>query len=106
MELAPGVGKPGLAASGARLYERLCRAVGMPELVDDPQVAARGAVVEAHHPEAGDFRQLGAVLAGQTDDGPPVAVPDWSVTQTDDLLAAAGYDRATIEQLRTEGVIA
>lgn len=78
----------------------------VPELVDDPQVAARGAVVEAHHPEAGDFRQLGAVLAGQTDDGPPVAVPDWSVTQTDDLLAAAGYDRATIEQLRTEGVIA
>ena len=78
----------------------------VPELVDDPQVAARGAVVEAHHAVAGDFRQLGAVLAGQTDDGPPVAVPDWSVTQTDDLLAAAGYDRATIEQLRTEGVIA
>lgn len=77
----------------------------VPELVDDPQVAARGAVVSATHPAAGEFRQLGAVLAGQVDDE-PVAVPDWSLTQTDELLAAVGYDDPTLTRLRTEGVIA
>ena len=78
----------------------------VPELIDDAQVSARGAVVDAEHPSTGRFRQLGAVLAGQADGDPPVAAPDWSVTQTDDLLIAAGYERATIDELRTEGVIA
>ena len=78
----------------------------VPELVDDPQVAARGSVVSATHPKAGAFRQLGAVLAGQVDDESPVAVPDWSITQTDELLTAVGYDGATLTRLRTEGVIA
>ena len=78
----------------------------VPELVDDPLVTARGAVVSAHHPRAGEFRQLGAVLAGQKDAAGSVSVPDWSVTQTDDLLAAAGYDAETVAHLRAEGVIA
>jgi alpha-methylacyl-CoA racemase len=78
----------------------------VPELVDDPQVAARGTVVSAQHPRAGEFRQLGAVLAGQEDAAGSVSVPDWSVTQTDDLLAAAGYDAETVAHLRAEGVIA
>jgi alpha-methylacyl-CoA racemase len=78
----------------------------VPELVEDPQVTARGAVVDAEHPEAGRFRQLGAVLAGQLDGAEPIEVPDWSATQTADLLAAVGYDAATVDQLRTEGVIA
>jgi alpha-methylacyl-CoA racemase len=78
----------------------------VPELVEDPQVAARGSVVSAHHPRAGEFRQLGAVLAGQEDASGSVSVPDWSVTQTDDLLAAVGYDADTVARLRTEGVIA
>src|SRR5690606_35876304 len=30
----------------------------VPELVDDPQFQARGAVVEAHHPTDGTFRQV------------------------------------------------
>jgi alpha-methylacyl-CoA racemase len=78
----------------------------VPELVEDPQVAARGTVVDAEHPTAGRFRQLGAVLAGQLDGDDPIEVPDWSATQTEDLLTAAGYDTATVDQLRTEGVIA
>lgn len=78
----------------------------VPELVEDPQVAARGTVVEARHPEAGLFRQLGAALAGQAADDPPIVVPDWSNTQTDDLLIAAGYDRETLDELRAEGVVA
>ena len=78
----------------------------VPEVIDDPQVAARSSVISAAHPAAGSFRQLGAVLAGQVDDEQPVAVPDWSVTQTNDLLAAAGYEADTIDELRHQGVIA
>ncbi len=36
----------------------------VPELVADAQLAARGAFVEAEHPERGRFRQVGPLLAG------------------------------------------
>jgi alpha-methylacyl-CoA racemase len=76
------------------------------EIADDPQFAARGAVVAAVDTDGRPFRQVGAVLAGM----PPVAVPvtarDAAVTDTDELLEAAGVDRARIVDLRREGVVA
>ena len=38
--------------------------LSVPEVIDDPQFVARGAFVDARHPDAGDFRQVGYPLAG------------------------------------------
>ena len=76
------------------------------EVVADPQLLARGGIVEAKHPTAGTFRQLGPVLAGS---GPRRAVNelrDTAVTDTDTLLTAAGYSAAEIVALRAEGAVA
>ena len=76
------------------------------EAVDDPQYAARGMVVEAEHATEGVFRQTGPVWAGTTGPDGPYPVRDGAVTDTADLLAEAGYDRATIDELLENGVIA
>lgn len=78
----------------------------VPELVDDPQFVARGVVHEADHPTEGRIRQLGPLLAGM-DRTPRVHdLPDLHITQTDDLLAAAGVAVETISSLRSRGVVA
>jgi len=76
------------------------------EMVDDPQFAARGAVVEAKHPVHGSFRQLGPVLAGSGPRQPVYEVPDTSATDTDAVLADAGFTTDEISVLRTEGAVA
>jgi crotonobetainyl-CoA:carnitine CoA-transferase CaiB-like acyl-CoA transferase len=75
-------------------------------VVTDPQLLARGGVVEAKHPTAGSFRQLGPVLAGSGPRRPVHELPDPTVTDTDTLLTAAGYSAAEIASLRAEGAIA
>jgi alpha-methylacyl-CoA racemase len=78
----------------------------VPELVEDAQFNARGVIHEAEHPTAGRFRQLGPLLAGM-DRTPRVhELPDLAVTQTDELLAAAGFNADAIASLRTRGVVA
>jgi alpha-methylacyl-CoA racemase len=79
---------------------------GVPELVDDPQVQARGLVAEAEHPTQGSFRQLGTLLAGTDTTRAHFDVRDATVTDTDELLAAAGMDADHIRALRDRGVIA
>jgi alpha-methylacyl-CoA racemase len=76
------------------------------EVAADPQVAARGAIVEARPPGgAAPFRQLAPLLAGAPRrDG--YDLPDPSVTDTEALLAAAGVPNDEIEALLAEGVIA
>ena len=75
------------------------------EVVGDPQVAARGAIVEAAHPQRPAFRQLGPLLAG-TPRRNRYELPDATVTDTPALLAEAGLPAAEIEALLAEGVIA
>ena len=54
-------------------HVRVAPVPSVPDLVADPQFARPDAFVEAQHPTAGDFRQVGPVLAGQTPaDGPYV----------------------------------
>jgi alpha-methylacyl-CoA racemase len=76
------------------------------ELVDDPHLAARGVFAEATHETAGEFRQLGTLLAGTDTGRTSFAVRDTVHTDTDELLAAAGLDANAIAALRTEGVVA
>ncbi len=76
------------------------------ELANDPHFAARGAIGTARHPARGEFRQVGAVLAGCARPRDPIEVPDASQTQTDALLGAAGFSATEITALRSGGIIA
>jgi alpha-methylacyl-CoA racemase len=75
------------------------------EVAADPQVAARGSVVEATHPQRPTFRQLGPLLAG-TPRSLRYALRDATVTDTASLLADAGLPAAEVDALLAEGVIA
>lgn len=75
------------------------------EVVTDPQFAARGAFVEAKHPQRGTFRQLGPLLAG-TPRREVYELRDATATDTTELLAAAGLTAGEIDDLSAEGVIA
>lgn len=76
------------------------------ETLATDQVIQRGLVVQAQHPEAGTFAQVGPTLAGMHKPGGIVELPDWTKTSTGELLEQAGYDRQTIQQLTDAGVIA
>jgi alpha-methylacyl-CoA racemase len=76
------------------------------EVAADPQVVARGAIVEARPPgEAAPFRQLAPLLAGAPRRD-VYDLPDPAATETASLLAGAGLSDAEIDALLTEGVIA
>jgi alpha-methylacyl-CoA racemase len=78
----------------------------VPELVDDPHLRARRAFVDAHDDEHGRFRQVGWVLAGMDREQPAPRTRDATVTDTDELLAAAGFTETEITTMRDEGVVA
>jgi len=75
------------------------------ELVDDPQFQARGIFVEAEHPEHGTFRQVAPAFAGMERPAGKVEVPDWSKTNTDEILAEAGISSDEIQKMRDAGII-
>ncbi len=76
------------------------------ELIDDPHYRARGTLVEAQRPGHDSFRQVGWLLAGMNREQPAPTVRDGTVTDTDELLVAAGYAADEIDTMRTEGVVA
>ena len=79
----------------------------VPELVDDPQIAARGLVGEATRPlddgSTTRFRQLGTLLAGTDTTRRQFAARMAGTTDTDELLAAAGLTDAEIAALHEKG---
>ncbi|HUC35835.1 MAG TPA: CaiB/BaiF CoA-transferase family protein [Acidimicrobiales bacterium] len=76
------------------------------ELATDEQFAFSGSFVEAKSDRHGSFRQVGAVLAGMERPAEPVEVPDEESTDTEDLLAAVGYERSRLAELKARGVLA
>ena len=78
----------------------------IPELVDDPHLHARRTFVDAHDERHGTFRQVGWTLAGMERDQPEPQTRDAAATDTDELLAAAGFTTEDITTLRDEGVVA
>jgi alpha-methylacyl-CoA racemase len=82
----------------------------VPELVDDPQIVARGLVGEAIRTlddgSATSFRQLGTLLAGTDTERRQFAARRAGTTDTDELLAAAGMADADIAALHERGVVA
>ena len=78
----------------------------IPEVVTDPHLRARNVFVEARRTDGDPFDQVGWVLAGMDRDQEPPLVRDASITDTDALLLAAGFDPETLAALRAEGVVA
>jgi alpha-methylacyl-CoA racemase len=78
----------------------------IPDVVEDPHFRARATFVDAHEASHGTFRQLGRVLAGMARGGGPVEVRDFTVTDTGDLLRAAGLSDSEVSALLEEGAVA
>jgi alpha-methylacyl-CoA racemase len=74
------------------------------EVVDDPQLNARHAFVEAEHPTKGTFRQVAPTLAGQVKEERYV-LRDGAETDTDELLTLAGFSPDEITKLRDAGAV-
>jgi alpha-methylacyl-CoA racemase len=77
----------------------------IPELSEDPHLAARGVFIEAKHAEHGQFRQVGPILAGGVREQPVHEVRPQGETDTDSLLRPVGYDDEKLAALRDDGVI-
>ena len=78
----------------------------VPELVEDPHFLSRNVFVHAEHEEHGVFRQLGPVLAGTARTRSSYPVRSSSVTDTDELLRAAGISEQEMERMRSEEIVA
>ena len=76
------------------------------EAVSDEQYAARGLVAEAVSDTDGPFRQAAPVWAGTTPPAGAYRVRDGQLTDTCDLLVAAGLDPAAVQALVDEGAVA
>jgi alpha-methylacyl-CoA racemase len=78
----------------------------VPEVVNNPHFEARETFATAHEAEHGDFRQLGRVLAGMQRDTATIPVRAGTVTDTGELLRAAGLSDEEIATLVEEGAVA
>ena len=76
------------------------------EAVEDPQTVARGLVVDAVSATDGPFRQSAPIWAGTVPPTDPYEVRAAEVTDTADLLAAAGVEETRIRELLEQGAIA
>jgi alpha-methylacyl-CoA racemase len=75
----------------------------VPELCADAHFAARGTFTRAEDPERGRFQQLAPLLAGGVREQPLHRVRKG--TDTDEVLAAAGFAAAEIRALRDAGAV-
>ena len=80
--------------------------LSVPEVVEDPQLSARGAFVKVTHPQQGTFLQVAPVLAGSARPEGSYRVRDAAETDTDELLAGAGMSPDDRARLRESGVVA
>jgi alpha-methylacyl-CoA racemase len=76
------------------------------EAVRDEQYAARGVIADAVDATEGAFRQAAPIWAGTVVPDGPYEIRDGAVTDTVQLLEAAGFETRRIESLLHEGAIA
>lgn len=76
------------------------------EAYADPQLVARGMVLNTSHPDAGDSRQIAGPLGSLNRGAPGEISPAPTVGQhTDEVLLELGYQAPDIAQMRTGGII-
>lgn len=75
------------------------------EVVDDPHLLARDTFMLARHPERGEFRQLGPVLAGGERRQPVHELKPAGATDTEEVLRGAGVGDDEIGRWRASGAI-
>ena len=75
------------------------------ETLNDPQVQARGMIVELEHPLIGTVRSLGNPLRFSATSVTYRLPPPTLGQHNEEVLAGLGYTEAEIEKLREEGVI-
>jgi formyl-CoA transferase len=97
--------------SKAEVLEK-CNAIDVPcgpvlsmkELLEDPDLRARGMIVAVEHPERGTFYTIGSPL--QLSDSPvEVKRSPLLGEHNADVYGKLGYDEAKLAQLRESGVI-
>jgi alpha-methylacyl-CoA racemase len=75
------------------------------EVVQDEHLLARKTFMNANHPAEGEFTQLAPVLAGCERQQPVHQVQAAGVTNTDEVLQAAGFSEADIARLKESGAV-
>jgi len=75
------------------------------ETLNDPQIRARGMIVELEHPLIGTVRSLGNPLRFSATPVTYHLPPPTLGQHNEEILAGLGYTNAEIEKLRGEGVI-
>ena len=77
----------------------------MKELIEDKAMAERGMIVEVKHPQRGAFKTVGCPIV-LSDSPVEVKTSPLLGEHTEEILTdLLGYDKATIDRLRAEGVI-
>ena len=79
--------------------------LSVPELVEDPQFAARHAFASARHPDHGQFRQVGAIFAGQLEFD-AVEVGGADVSSAEEILGLAGLSEDERAVALAQGAVA
>lgn len=80
--------------------------LSLPEALADEHLTARGVVAEATASDGEPVRQLGTLLAGTPTDQRRFELPDLAATDTDEVLAGAGFSPDEIAALREKGAAA
>lgn len=75
------------------------------EVFADPQVQARGMLVEVEHPLEGVLKQLGMPIQLSDTPGTVRTPPPRLGEHTEELLRALGYNAEAIADLREQGVV-
>lgn len=75
------------------------------DLVDDPHIEQREMIAELDHPELGTFKSPANPVNFSSLDADANDSPPRLGEHTDDVLREFGYDAATRERLRSDGVI-
>jgi len=79
--------------------------LGIDEAMNDPQVRARGMVLEGPHPDGGTVRQVAfPIKFSEADTKEPAAAPKLG-EHTQEVLKSLGYEDDQIDKLRQDGVI-
>ncbi len=80
--------------------------LALDEVLRDPQLVHRGLFTEVEHPTLGPVRQVAFPVQMSATPARVVTPPPELGEHTDELLHGLGYDGATIEAFRRDGVVA